>query len=110
MTSAKKPHMSAVTLAPASGDDLASNGDSAKSPQPLLKPAPVQPHGGQLKDLHRRDRDLHDALLAEAETLPALALTERQLCDLELLMSGGFSPLEGFMTREDYERCARVLM
>jgi sulfate adenylyltransferase len=30
-------------------------------------------------------------------------LTERQICDLELLMSGGFSPLGGFMKRADYE-------
>jgi sulfate adenylyltransferase len=30
-------------------------------------------------------------------------LTARQLCDLELLLSGGFSPLRGFMTRADYE-------
>jgi sulfate adenylyltransferase len=31
----------------------------------------------------------------EAESLPAVYLTERQLCDLELIISGGFSPLEG---------------
>ena len=31
----------------------------------------------------------------EAEKLQAIVLTERQLCDLELIMSGGFSPLEG---------------
>jgi ATP sulfurylase len=37
----------------------------------------------------------HDALAAEAEKLPAVILTERQLCDLELILSGGFSPLEG---------------
>jgi sulfate adenylyltransferase len=30
-------------------------------------------------------------------------LTPRQLCDLELLLNGGFSPLRGFMTRADYE-------
>jgi sulfate adenylyltransferase len=34
---------------------------------------------------------------------PSWDLTARQLCDLELLMSGGFSPLRGFMTRPDYE-------
>ena len=30
-------------------------------------------------------------------------LTSRQLCDLELLLNGGFSPLRGFMGRADYE-------
>jgi sulfate adenylyltransferase len=32
-----------------------------------------------------------------------LTLTQRQLCDLELLISGGFSPLTGFMYKADYE-------
>jgi sulfate adenylyltransferase len=32
-----------------------------------------------------------------------LDLTPRQLCDLELLLNGAFSPLRGFMTREDYD-------
>ena len=54
-----------------------------------------QPHGGVLKDLIARDIPRHKELLAESETLPALVLTERQLCDLELILSGGFSPLEG---------------
>jgi len=53
------------------------------------------PHGGVLKDLLVRDASKHDELAAEAENLPAIVLTERQLCDLELIMSGGFSPLEG---------------
>jgi sulfate adenylyltransferase len=53
------------------------------------------PHGGVLKDLLARDAPKHDQLAAEAETLPALVLTERQLCDLELIINGGFSPLEG---------------
>ncbi len=34
---------------------------------------------------------------------PSLTLTKRQLCDLELLLSGGFHPLEGFMDRATYE-------
>lgn len=34
---------------------------------------------------------------------PSLALTQRQLCDLELLLNGGFSPLETFMSQADYE-------
>lgn len=53
------------------------------------------PHGGVLKDLLARDATRHDELAAEAESLTALVLTERQLCDLELILNGGFSPLEG---------------
>lgn len=60
------------------------------------------PHGGVLKDLIARDAPRRAKLEAEAETLPALTLTERQLCDLELIMNGGFSPLEGFMNERDY--------
>ncbi|KKS70647.1 MAG: Sulfate adenylyltransferase [Candidatus Daviesbacteria bacterium GW2011_GWA2_42_7] len=35
-------------------------------------------------------------------TLPKVFLTERQLCDLELILNGGFSPLEGFLNEKDY--------
>lgn len=54
-----------------------------------------KPHGGVLKDLVARDAPRHDELQAESETLPAIVLTDRQLCDLELILNGGFSPLEG---------------
>ncbi|KAI0172399.1 putative sulfate adenylyltransferase [Hypoxylon sp. FL1284] len=60
------------------------------------------PHGGVLKDLIARDSPRQSQLVAEAETLPAITLTERQLCDLELVLNGGFSPLEGFMNEADY--------
>lgn len=53
------------------------------------------PHGGILKDLIARDAPRQSELAAEAETLPAIVLSERQLCDLELILNGGFSPLEG---------------
>lgn len=46
-------------------------------------------------------------LLVVAEnftSFPALTLTQRQLCDLELIMNGGFSPLNSFMNQQDYER------
>ncbi|KAL9099794.1 MAG: hypothetical protein Q9163_004754 [Psora crenata] len=52
------------------------------------------PHGGVLKDLLTRDHGDTAELETEAEKLPAITLTERQLCDLELIMNGGFSPLE----------------
>ncbi|KAL1921656.1 uncharacterized protein VTP21DRAFT_10298 [Calcarisporiella thermophila] len=60
------------------------------------------PHGGILKDLHSRDAHKNAALLEEVEFLPSLVLSERQLCDLELIMNGGFSPLEGFLNEKDY--------
>ena len=41
-------------------------------------------------------------LKVEAGNLPSWDLTARQICDLELLMSGGFHPLKGFMSEPDY--------
>ncbi|KAJ1863694.1 Sulfate adenylyltransferase [Coemansia sp. RSA 2703] len=60
------------------------------------------PHGGILKDLYVRDEPIQAQLAAEAATLPAVTLTDRQLCDLELILNGGFSPLEGFLTQPEY--------
>ncbi|WWD19610.1 sulfate adenylyltransferase [Kwoniella shandongensis] len=60
------------------------------------------PHGGILKDLLVRDAPLHSSLVEEARELKDIFLTERQLCDLELILNGGFSPLEGFMNEADY--------
>src|SRR5829696_1851080 len=42
--------------------------------------------------------------LERAKTLPFVRLSERALCDLELLATGAFSPLDRFMRREDYNR------
>lgn len=60
------------------------------------------PHGGTLIDLiapAERRRELQDA----SRDWPSLDLTPRQICDLELLLNGGFSPLTGFLGRTDYE-------
>ncbi|MEM9010473.1 MAG: bifunctional sulfate adenylyltransferase/adenylylsulfate kinase [Pseudomonadota bacterium] len=43
-------------------------------------------------------------LKQEAADLPSWDLTERQICDLELLMNGGFAPLKGFLEQTDYDR------
>ena len=62
----------------------------------------VQPHGGTLVDLFQSNQNSTDWKEA-AKTLPSITLDHRQLCDLEMLLNGGFSPLTGFMTRADYE-------
>ncbi len=41
-------------------------------------------------------------LKKEAAELQSWDLIPRQICDLELLMNGGFHPLKGFLTEEDY--------
>ena len=46
----------------------------------------------------------HPDTLAYAKTLPTVRLSERAICDLELLAVGAFSPLDRFMTGRDYDR------
>ena len=60
-----------------------------------------QPHGGALKDLYL-DEGAADRERDAAGDFPAWSLTPRQLCDLDLLANGAFSPLEGFLTETDY--------
>uniref|UniRef100_A0A0W0F0E7 Uncharacterized protein n=1 Tax=Moniliophthora roreri TaxID=221103 RepID=A0A0W0F0E7_MONRR len=67
------------------------------------------PHGGVLKDLIARDSAIAAKLREEAASLPDIILTERQLCDLELIINGGFSPLEGFMNEKDYTSVVNTL-
>lgn len=47
--------------------------------------------------------DSAQKLKAEAAELPSWDLTQRQVCDLELLMNGGFHPLKGFLSEADYD-------
>jgi sulfate adenylyltransferase len=62
----------------------------------------IAPHGGKLIQL-QVPAERAAELKAHSKDWPSWDLTPRQLCDLELLMSGGFSPLRGFMNRADYE-------
>ncbi len=59
------------------------------------------PHGGELKNLYLPDAEAAAEKQA-ARDYPSWDLTERQLCDIELLLNGAFSPLEGFLDEADY--------
>ena len=63
----------------------------------------VPPHGGKLRPLlvqgGKRDRSVK-----EAKALTKVRMSSREVSDLIMLAMGAFSPLEGFMGREDYLR------
>ncbi|MBZ0300450.1 MAG: bifunctional sulfate adenylyltransferase/adenylylsulfate kinase [Anaerolineae bacterium] len=63
----------------------------------------IAPYGGKLVNLLVPSDDL-EALKSYAATLPSIQLSDRAICDLELLAVGGFSPLDGFMRQADYQR------
>lgn len=62
----------------------------------------IAPHGGELINLIAEPARAAD-LKAHSKEWSSWDLTPRQICDVELLLSGGFSPLRGFMNRADYE-------
>ena len=59
------------------------------------------PHGGKLVNTMLSDEAAKQAAIKACKF--AMELDERQLCDVELLMQGGFSPLTGFMDEADYK-------
>lgn len=63
----------------------------------------IAPYGGRLVSLLCEGEE-REELRSRAAGLPRLQLTPRNLCDLELIVTGGFSPLARFMARADYER------
>jgi sulfate adenylyltransferase len=73
---------------------LLDESESVDSPQPA--------HGGKLVDL-LVSAERAAELKADSASYPSWDLSDRQLCDLELLINGGFSPLRGFMGRETYD-------
>ena len=63
----------------------------------------ISPCGGTLVNLLAGEEALAD-LKDHASKLPSVQLSERSLCDLELLAVGAFSPLDRFMARDDHNR------
>ncbi len=61
----------------------------------------IPPYGGELINLLVPD-EARDDLKAYATRLPSIQLSERSVCDLEVLATGGFSPLDRFMGQADY--------
>jgi sulfate adenylyltransferase len=72
-------------------------------PKPEHTSELIEPYGGRLVSLIVPPEE-RESLLIRAATLPRLQISERAICDLELLATGGFSPLDSFMGRADYER------
>ncbi|MEI2773553.1 MAG: bifunctional sulfate adenylyltransferase/adenylylsulfate kinase [Candidatus Competibacter sp.] len=64
---------------------------------------PIEPHGGVLKERYVTAAEA-DQIKFQTRECPSWDLTPRQACDLELLLNGSFSPLEGFLNQTDYER------
>ena len=63
----------------------------------------IEPHGGNLRVLYLPSEEAA-AFKPEAAGYASWDLSQRQLCDLKLLLNGGFSPLTGFLGEQDYEQ------
>ena len=61
----------------------------------------IPPYGGKLKDLIIKNENLKSELLSKVAY--EHECSERNACDVELLMIGAFSPLEGFMDEKNYQ-------
>ena len=62
----------------------------------------IKPYKGELVNLLLDESDVERTKI-ESESFPGITLTQRQQCDLELLITGALSPLTGFMNQKDYD-------
>ncbi|NIM06601.1 MAG: sulfate adenylyltransferase [Armatimonadetes bacterium] len=61
----------------------------------------IPPHGGKLLDCTVSGAE-REKLAQDADRMPQIPLTQRELADLEMIACGAMSPLKGFMTEADY--------
>jgi sulfate adenylyltransferase len=73
---------------------------TASAPTSSQRSGVIAPYGGTLVDLMLPAADQAAAKAAATKTLEC---SDRNACDVELLVVGGFSPLRGFMHQEDYD-------
>jgi len=62
----------------------------------------ILPHGGKLVNLLTEGQERRE-LLQRAKGLPSIQISIRSVCDLELMATGAFSPLDRFMGERDYK-------
>ncbi|MEZ5470143.1 MAG: bifunctional sulfate adenylyltransferase/adenylylsulfate kinase [Marinicella sp.] len=62
----------------------------------------IDAHGGELVNLLPTEQEKEQRQQL-ANAMPDWNLTDRQICDIELLLNGAFSPLKGFMNQADYQ-------
>jgi sulfate adenylyltransferase len=63
----------------------------------------VNPHGGESLKPLLLEGDALSAESAHAETLPKISISSRETGDLIMLGIGGFTPLDGFMSKADWQ-------
>src|SRR3990172_6039432 len=74
----------------------------------MAKAKLIPPYGGRLVNLMVEGKE-REELLARAGKLPSIKITMRNMCDLELIATGGFSPLTTFMGKADYDRVLKEM-
>jgi sulfate adenylyltransferase len=74
----------------------------------MAKAKLIPPYGGKLVNLVVEGKE-REELLARAGKLPSIKITMRNMCDLELIATGGFSPLTTFMGKADYDRVLKEM-
>jgi sulfate adenylyltransferase len=62
----------------------------------------IQPHGGKLVNRLLQGKDREKALV-KARSIKSINVSSRIISDIELIAVGAFSPIEGFMGKEDYD-------